>query len=94
MAKPAKKPATYVAQGITALGRSKTYKRRGEASPGLLRRAGSAGGADAGQPPCNARAGCSHGGQCGSQIGAAGLVQRIVQQDPGCWGADGGGWAT
>jgi hypothetical protein len=27
MAKPAKKPATFVAKGITALGRSQTYKR-------------------------------------------------------------------
>lgn len=30
MAKVAKKPATFVATGITAVGRSKTYKRRGE----------------------------------------------------------------
>jgi hypothetical protein len=29
MAKPAKQPATFVAQGVTAAGRSKTYKRRG-----------------------------------------------------------------
>lgn len=29
MAKPAKQPATFVANGITAVGRSKTYKRRG-----------------------------------------------------------------
>ena len=27
MAKPAKKPATFVAKGVTALGRSQTYKR-------------------------------------------------------------------
>lgn len=29
MAKPVKKPATFVANGVTALGRSQTYKRRG-----------------------------------------------------------------
>lgn len=55
MAKPAKKPATYVAQGITALGRSKTYKRRGEGHWFFsMARLQAAKGADARRPPCNA----------------------------------------
>ena len=52
MAKPAKKPATYVAKGVTALGRSKTYKRCAHGDGWEhRRRCAWASGSPFGQPP-------------------------------------------